>query len=116
MSARQIVFLASQVNKIIQKKPRNIGHIEQFCTILSNIFKQVVGCKTQLCMHSSVQFFASVCSKYLMEMNIIFKSHIILTFIALVTSKISVLLEKCATEQDKSGKSPSQPVLTSLEG
>ena len=47
MSARQMVFLASQGNKIIQKAP-NIGLIEQFCTILSNIFKQVVGRQTQL--------------------------------------------------------------------
>ena len=47
MSARQMVFLVSQVNKIIQKLP-NIGPIEQFCTILSNIFKQVVGRQTQL--------------------------------------------------------------------
>ena len=42
-----MVFLASQGNKIIQKPP-NIGPIEQFCTILSNIFKQVVGRQTQL--------------------------------------------------------------------
>ena len=36
---RQMVFLASQGNKIIQKTP-NIGPIEQFCAILSNILKQ----------------------------------------------------------------------------
>ena len=42
-----MVFLASQGNKIIQKTP-NIGPIEQFCTILSNIFMQVVGRQTQL--------------------------------------------------------------------
>ena len=47
MSARQMLFLASQGNKTIQK-PSNIGPIEQFCTILSNIFKQVVGPQTQL--------------------------------------------------------------------
>ena len=45
MSARQMVFLASQGNKTIQKKP-NMGPIEQFLTILSNIFKQVVGRQT----------------------------------------------------------------------
>ena len=48
MSARQMVFLSSQGNKIIQKPP-----IEQFCTILSNIFKQVVGRQTQLLMETS---------------------------------------------------------------
>ena len=37
-----MVFLASQGNKIIQKPP-NMGPIEQFCTILINIFKQEVG-------------------------------------------------------------------------
>ena len=47
MSPRQIVFLASQSNTIIQKTP-NIGPIEQFCTSLSNIFKQVAGRQTQL--------------------------------------------------------------------
>ena len=51
MSARQMVFLASQGNKTIQKTP-NIGPIEQFCTILSNIFKQVVGRQTQLSMET----------------------------------------------------------------
>ena len=47
ISARQMVFLVSQGNKIIQKLP-NIGPIEQFCTILCNISKQVDGCQTQL--------------------------------------------------------------------
>ena len=46
MSARQMLFLASQGNKTIQK-PSKIGAIEQFCTILSSIFKQVVGRQTQ---------------------------------------------------------------------
>ena len=35
MSARQMVFLASQGNKIIQKTP----NIEQFCTILKQHFQ-----------------------------------------------------------------------------
>ena len=47
MSARQMVFLASQGNKTLQNPPK-IGLIEQFCTILSNIFKQVIGRQTQL--------------------------------------------------------------------
>ena len=47
MSARQMVFLAFQGIKIIQKTP-NIGPIKQFCAILSNIFKQVVSRQTQL--------------------------------------------------------------------
>ena len=47
MSARQMLYLASKGNKIIQKPPK-IKPIEQFCTILSNIFKQAVGRQTQL--------------------------------------------------------------------
>ena len=46
MSARQMLFLASQGNKTLQK-PSKIGAIEQFCTILGSIFKQVVGRQTQ---------------------------------------------------------------------
>ena len=45
MSARQMLFFASQGNKTLQK-PSKIGPIEQFCTILSSIFKQVVGRQT----------------------------------------------------------------------
>ena len=47
MCARQMVFLAFQVNKTIQKTS-HIGSIKQFCTILSNIFKPVVGRQAQL--------------------------------------------------------------------
>ena len=47
MSARQMLFLASQDNKTLQKPPK-IGPIEQFYTILSSIFKQAVGRQTQL--------------------------------------------------------------------
>ena len=38
MSARQMVFLASQGNKTIQKTP-NIGPMEQFWTILKQHFQ-----------------------------------------------------------------------------